>query len=158
MPSHSSRRWIALNMYEEDLLWVWSGSGTSIKRTNRDPPPTSYTNNIHSQQVSESREQISGCDGILMTCSYCNRCWISLYVAFLRYIRKQVEQFSQDVSSKMIENMFHRYIPTLSMTTNRDPRQNNAEMQRNVGGNATCQARLPFVSSSTTKGADTPFS
>jgi hypothetical protein len=27
--------------------------------------------------------------------------------AFLRYIHKQIEQFSHDVSSKMIENMFH---------------------------------------------------
>ena len=31
--------------------------------------------------------------------------------AFLRYICKQIEQFSHDVSSKMIENMFHQYIP-----------------------------------------------
>ena len=76
--------------------------------------------------------------------------------AFLRYIRKQVEQFSHDVSSKMIENMFHRYIPTLASTTtttttsNRDPKQrnnpNNAETRRNVGGNATRQARLPAFS------------
>lgn len=70
--------------------------------------------------------------------------------AFLRYIRKQVEQFSHDVSSKMIENMFHRYIPTLETTTIRDPRQrnnpNNAETRRNVGGNATRQARLPAFS------------
>ena len=74
--------------------------------------------------------------------------------AFLRYIRKQVEQFSHDVSSKMIENMFHRYIPTLATTTptssNRDPKQrnnpNNAETRRNVGGNATRQARLPAFS------------
>jgi hypothetical protein len=72
--------------------------------------------------------------------------------AFLRYIRKQVEQFSHDVSSKMIENMFHRYIPTLATTTltNRDPRQrnnpNNAETRRNVGGDATRQARLPAFS------------
>ena len=70
--------------------------------------------------------------------------------AFLRYIRKQVEQFSHNVSSKMIENMFHRYIPTLSTTTNRDPRQRNnptnAETRRNVGGDATRQARLPAFS------------
>jgi hypothetical protein len=73
--------------------------------------------------------------------------------AFLRYIRKQVEQFSHNVSSKMIETMFHRYIPTLATTTavsNREPRQrnnpNNAETRRNVGGNATRQARLPSFS------------
>ena len=71
--------------------------------------------------------------------------------AFLRYIRKQVEQFSHDVSSKMIENMFHRYIPTISASQiARDPRQrnnpNNAETRRNVGGDATRQARLPAFS------------
>ncbi len=46
--------------------------------------------------------------------------------AFLRYIRKQVEQFSHNVSCKMIEHMFHHYIPSLSPTTmDRDPRQRN---------------------------------
>jgi hypothetical protein len=74
--------------------------------------------------------------------------------AFLRYIRKQVKQFSHDVSSKMIKNMFHRYIPAISTTTattnDRDPRQrnnpNNAETRRNVGGDAACRARLPAFS------------
>ena len=71
--------------------------------------------------------------------------------AFLQYIRKQIEQFSHDVSSKMIENMFHRYSPSLSTTnTDRDPRQcnnpNNAETRKNVGGDVTRQARLPAVS------------
>ena len=71
--------------------------------------------------------------------------------AFLQYILKQIEQFSHDVSSKMIENMFHGYIPSLSTTnTDRDPRQrnnpNNAETRRNVGGDATRQARLPAFS------------
>ena len=27
-------------MYKEDLLWVWREWGASIRRTNRDPPPT----------------------------------------------------------------------------------------------------------------------
>ena len=76
-------------------------------------------------------------------------CWSS--DAFLWYICKQVEQFSHDVSFRMIENMSHRYIPSLTSTTkDRDPRQrnnsNNAETQRNVGGNAACQARLPAFS------------
>ena len=31
--------------------------------------------------------------------------------AFLRYIRKQVEQFSQDISSKMIKVQFFRHVP-----------------------------------------------
>jgi hypothetical protein len=71
--------------------------------------------------------------------------------AFLRYIRKQIEQFSHDVSSKMIENMCYRYIPApTESTTDRDPRQrnnpDNAETRRNVGGNATRQARLPAFS------------
>ena len=71
--------------------------------------------------------------------------------AFLRYIRKQIEQFSHDVSTKMIKNMFHRYIPAISTTINdRDPRQrndpNNAETRRNVGGDAARQARLPAFS------------
>ena len=71
--------------------------------------------------------------------------------AFLRYIRKQIEQFSHDVSTKMIKNMFHRYIPAISTTTSdRDPRQrndpNNAETRRNVGGDAARQARLPAFS------------
>jgi len=70
---------------------------------------------------------------------------------FLRYIRKQVEQISHNVSSKMIENVFHRYIPTLSTMTIRDPRQrnipnNDSKTQRNVGGDVTCQARLPAFS------------
>ena len=30
---------------------------------------------------------------------------------FLKYIRKQVEQFSQNVSRKMIRFQFHRHIP-----------------------------------------------
>ena len=33
---------------------------------------------------------------------------------FLRYIRKQVEQFSQDVSKKMITHQFHRHIPSVN--------------------------------------------
>ena len=71
--------------------------------------------------------------------------------AFLKYIRKQIEQFSHEVSTKMIENMFHRYIPSISTsTTDRNPRQrnhpNNAETRRNVGGDATRQARLPAFS------------
>ena len=64
--------------------------------------------------------------------------------AFLRYISKQVDQFSHDVYSKMIENIFNRYIPApTDSTTDRDPRQrnnpNNVETQRNnVGGNNGC--------------------
>ena len=71
--------------------------------------------------------------------------------AFLRYIRKQIEQFSHDVSSKMITNMCYRYMPLpTESTTNIDPKQrnnpNNAETRRNVGGDANRQARLPAFS------------
>ena len=33
--------------------------------------------------------------------------------AFMKYIRKQIEEFSHNVSQKMITTMFHRYIPTI---------------------------------------------
>jgi hypothetical protein len=33
--------------------------------------------------------------------------------AFMKYIRKQIEEFSHNVSQKMIQTMFHRYIPTI---------------------------------------------
>jgi hypothetical protein len=83
--------------------------------------------------------------------------------AFLKYIRKQIEQFSHDVSSKMIKNMCYRYMPEPTESTtildpdtnpdpnpDRDPRQrnnpNNAETRRNVGGDARRQARLPAFS------------
>jgi hypothetical protein len=39
--------------------------------------------------------------------------WLS--DAFLKYIWKQVEQFSHDVSQRMITYMFHRYIPSLEL-------------------------------------------
>ena len=60
--------------------------------------------------------------------------------AFLRYIRKQVMEFSQNVATKMIK---YQRIPR------DDPRQrnnpNNAETRRNVGGNMSRQARLPAL-------------
>jgi hypothetical protein len=46
-----SRCWIALYMYEEDLLWVWSEWGASIIRTNRDPPPTPRRSTLRSQRA-----------------------------------------------------------------------------------------------------------
>ncbi len=49
--SHCSRCWIALYMYKEDLLWVWSVWGASIKRTNRDPPPIPTTSTLRSQRA-----------------------------------------------------------------------------------------------------------
>jgi hypothetical protein len=70
--------------------------------------------------------------------------------AFLRYIRKQIEQFSHNVSRCMLAVMSHRHIPELESQTvlQNDPRQrnhlNNAETRRNIGGNMPRQAaRLP---------------
>ena len=74
-------------------------------------------------------------------------CWSS--GAFLQYIHKQVEQFSHNVSTCMVTQMFHRHIPTYTTPTvsHLDPRQrnkpNNAETRRNAGGNMNRQARLP---------------
>jgi hypothetical protein len=89
-----------------------------------------------------------------MFLSNCSACLIMMIGrwssdAFLRYIRKQVEKFSHNVSSKMANQMFHRHIPTYTSPSvpNHDPRQrnhpNNADTRRNVGGDMTRQARLP---------------
>ncbi|KAL7448034.1 hypothetical protein ACHAWC_000300 [Mediolabrus comicus] len=71
--------------------------------------------------------------------------------AFLRYIRKQVEQFSHNVSRRMLSHKFYRHIPDYSPhTTHLDPRQrnhpSNAETRRNIGGRQLQQARLPAFS------------
>ena len=71
--------------------------------------------------------------------------------AFLRYIRKQVEQFSHNVSSRMLRFELHRhvtdYVPTVSRL---DPRQrnhpDNEATKRNIGGNLSRQTRLPAFS------------
>ena len=55
--SHSSRCWIALHMYKEDLLWVWTGWGVLIISTNWES--TFCTHDIHSQ-VTESKYQAGG--------------------------------------------------------------------------------------------------
>ncbi len=88
----------------------------------------------------------------LSDCSVCLimmiGCWSSN--AFLRYIRKQVKQFSHNVLLKMAKQKFHRHISTYTSPSvpNHDPRQrnhpNNAETRRNVGGVMTRQARLPL--------------
>jgi hypothetical protein len=71
--------------------------------------------------------------------------------AFLRYIRKQVEQFSHNVSSRMIRFRHHRHIPEQEPRVSRlDPRQrnhpSNAETRRNIGGGRSQHARLPAFS------------
>ncbi len=68
--------------------------------------------------------------------------------AFLRYIRKQVEQFSHNVSLRMLRFESHRHIPDPApRISHMDPRQrnhpSNAETRRNIGGNSSQQARAP---------------
>ena len=69
---------------------------------------------------------------------------------FLRYIRKQVDEFNHNVSQKMLTHMLNRHIQNYSSPTisHLDPRQcnhpNNAATRINVGGDmAHQQARLP---------------
>ena len=76
--------------------------------------------------------------------------------AFLRYIRKQVEQFSHNVSKRMLRFIFHRHIPDLEpeglepTVSHMDPRQrnhpDNAETRKNIGGNLSKRVRLSHVS------------
>ena len=146
MPSHSSRCWIALNMYEEDLLWVWSGWGTLIKRTNRDPPPIPTTSTLSRSQRAESKYQ--GVTAYLWPVA-------TVTGAEFHYIMNSYVTFASKWNSSVKTShprwlrtcsMFHRYIPALSMTTNRDPRQNNAETQRNVGSSSWASFCLLFGS------------
>jgi len=72
--------------------------------------------------------------------------------AFLRYIRKQVEQFSKDVAQRMLTHRSFRTIPDLATryVSNDDPRQrnhrDNAETRRNIGGNVSRRVQLPAFS------------
>ena len=45
--------------------------------------------------------------------------------SFLRYIRKQVEQFSQNVSKMMVRHQFHRHIPQVQLAIDREEIQRN---------------------------------
>ncbi len=71
--------------------------------------------------------------------------------AFLRYIRKQVLEFSHNVSKRMLRFRTYRHAPEFDpgIAAN-DPRvrndPNNAEARRNVGGDATRCNRLPEFS------------
>ena len=64
-------------MYKVDLLWVWRVWGVSVIRSNRDPPATPTTSTL---RFHGSIEHISGWSCILMTTSYCSRCWKSSYI------------------------------------------------------------------------------
>ncbi len=68
--------------------------------------------------------------------------------AFLLYIWKQVEQFSHNVSRKMLTHETYNHIPDYEPTiSRRDPRlrnhADNVATRGNVGGDMAKQARLP---------------
>ena len=68
-------------------------------------------------------------------------------VAFLSYIRKQVEQFSHKVSSKMLRFQFHRHVPdTVSTASRYDQRRQthpiDTETRKNIIGRMAQQARM----------------
>jgi hypothetical protein len=72
--------------------------------------------------------------------------------AFLRYIQKQVEQFSKHVSKQMIQFGSFRTIPDIApcMVLNKDPRQcnyrDNVERRNNIGDDRSRRVRLPAFS------------
>ena len=69
--------------------------------------------------------------------------------AFLLYIRKQVEQFSHNVSVRMIENQHFTHVPNFEPSTSRlDPRQrnhrDNLQTRQNLGrGSGGSRNKLP---------------
>jgi hypothetical protein len=68
--------------------------------------------------------------------------------AFLRYIRKQVMEFSQNVAKRMLLCQNFRHIPDIHTRVQQDnPRNRNhpdiAKMRRNVGGDLHRCIRLP---------------
>ena len=68
--------------------------------------------------------------------------------AFLKYIRKQVMEFSQNVAKRMLACQNFRHIPeTHTRVDPADPRvrnhPENAETRRNVGGDTSRRVRLP---------------
>ena len=68
--------------------------------------------------------------------------------AFLRYIRKQVMEFSQNVAKRMLSCQNFRHIPDIHMRVQQDdPRirnhPDNAKMRRHVGSDSHHRIRLP---------------
>ena len=71
--------------------------------------------------------------------------------AFLRYIRKQVEQFSHNVSRRMLRFETHRHVSDpVPQVSKHDPRQrnhpDNAETRRNIGGDLSRRVKMPAFS------------
>jgi hypothetical protein len=67
---------------------------------------------------------------------------------FLRYIRKQVMEFSQNVAKKMLSCQNFRHIPDIhTRVPSDDPcirnHPSNAKTRRNVGGDSSRCVRLP---------------
>jgi hypothetical protein len=76
-------------------------------------------------------------------------CWSS--DAFLRYIRKQVMESSQNVAKRMLSCQNFRHVPNVHLRVSQDgPRirnhPNNAKTRRNVGGDSSRRVRLPPLS------------
>ena len=68
--------------------------------------------------------------------------------AFLRYIRKQVAQFSQNIAQQMLSTQNYFHVSSFDQRVSHlDPRQrnnpNNAQTRRNLGNNPLGQSRLP---------------
>jgi hypothetical protein len=68
--------------------------------------------------------------------------------AFLRYIRKQVMEFSQNVAKRMLSCQNFRHIPDIHTRVQQDnPRirnhPDNTKTRRNVGGDSHRRVRLP---------------
>ena len=73
-------------------------------------------------------------------------CWSS--DVFLRYIRKQVAQFSQNITKRMISSQYFTHVPTFDRCVSiLDPRQcnhvNNDQTRLNVVGKPLLSSRLP---------------
>jgi hypothetical protein len=74
--SRCTKCWIALYMYDEDLLWVWSG----WHRTYRDPPasPTTTTSTLRSHRANNRLElhpYASTAAGAELYCIYIQKIW-----------------------------------------------------------------------------------
>ena len=70
--------------------------------------------------------------------------------AFLRYIRKEVDMFTNNVSNRMLKHEFFMHTSGLEpRVSHHDPRQrnhrDNAETRRNISGNSALRARLPAI-------------
>ena len=76
-PNDRKRCWNTLYMYEEDLLWVWSVWGASIKTYSRCKQETKWITYYHN---STSPRAITGWSCILMTASHCSRRWNTSYI------------------------------------------------------------------------------